>query len=112
MEDSHKLSLEQGAEEVGFQARDRTELYGWVQRTLGHHDYPQLARAAKGLVRRYVAKMSGLSRAQTARLIGSYQKDRNLKPTAYRRRRFPSRYSAADFELLAEVDNAHHASNA
>ena len=46
--------------------------------------------------------MSGLSRAQTARLIGSYQRDRNVKPTAYRRRGFPSRYSAADIELLAE----------
>jgi len=113
MEESDKLSLEQirafleGSQEVGFQALNRAELYDWVQRTLGHHDYPKLARAAKGLVRRFVAKMTGLSRAQTARLIGAYQEGREVKPKVYRRRRFPARYIAADIELLAELDNAH-----
>jgi hypothetical protein len=113
MEDSDKMSLErirvflEGTEEVGFQARDRTELYRWVEDTLRHHDYPKLPRAAKGLVRCYVAKMTGLSRAQTARLITTYRKRREVKPKAYRRRRFPRRYSPADIELLAEVDNAH-----
>ena len=86
MEDSDKLNLEQirafleGSQEVGFQALNRAELYGWVQRTLGHHDYPKLERTAKGLVRRFVAKMTGLSRAQTTRLIGAYQKGREVKP--------------------------------
>jgi len=113
MENSDKLSLEQirafldSTEEVGFQARDRTELYGWVQNTLRHHDYPNLERSAKGLLRRYVAKMTGLSRAQTTRLIGVYQKGQEVKPKAYRRRRFPSHYTRADIELLAEIDTAH-----
>ena len=113
MEDSDKLSLEQirafleGSQEVGFQALNRAELYGWVQRTLGHHDYPKLGRTAKGLVRRFVAKLTGLSRAQTTRLIGAYQKSREVKPKTYRRRCFPPRYTPADIELLAELDNAH-----
>jgi len=113
MEDSDKLSLEQirafleASEEVGFLASNRDELYGWVERTLRHHDYPELARSAKGLVRRYVAKMTGLSRAQTARLIRAYQQGRPVRPKSYRRRRFASRYTPADIELLAEVDNAH-----
>jgi len=113
MEDSDKLSLEQirafleASGEVGFQAQDQTELYGWVERTLGHHNYPKLARVCKGLLRRYVAKMTGLSRAQTARLIACYQQRQEVKPKAYRRHRFPSRYRPADIELLAEVDNAH-----
>jgi hypothetical protein len=113
MEDSDKLSLEQirafldASQEVDFLACDRAELYGWVERTLRHHDYPNLARCAKGLVRGYVAKMTGLSRAQTARLIGVYQKGQQVKLKVYRRCRFPSRYTPADVELLAEVDNAH-----
>ena len=113
MEDSDKLSLEQirafleASQEVGFVASDRAEVYGWVERTLRHHDYPKLARSAKGLLRRYVAKMTGLSRAQTARLIRGYQKGQEVKPKAYRRRRFPSRYTPADIEQLAAVDNAH-----
>jgi transposase InsO family protein len=113
MEDSDKLSLEQiraflkASQEVGFRPVDRAELYGWVDRILRHHDYAQLSRPAKGLLRRYVAKVTGRSRAQTARLIGRYQQGDEVKPKTYRRRRFPLRYTPADIELLAEVDNAH-----
>jgi transposase InsO family protein len=113
MEDDENLSAEQmrafleGSDEVHFQAQDRQELYGWVDRILRQQDYGRLKRRAKGLVRRYVAKMTGLSRAQTARLIGTYQHGQEVKPRAYRRRQFPQRYTAGDIELLAEVDTAH-----
>jgi transposase InsO family protein len=113
MEDGENLSPEQirafleGSDEVRFQAQDKQELYGWVDRTLRRQDYGRLKRQAKGLVRRYVAKMTGLSRPQTARLIRTYQQGQEVKPRAYRRRRFPQRYTAADIELLAEVDTAH-----
>src|ERR1700674_2142386 len=106
MENEEKLSLEQirafleGLGERGFQARDRSELYRWVSELLRQQDYGRLARQAKGLVRRYVAKMTGLSRAQTARLIRTYQQGQEVKPRAYRRRRFPQRYTAADIDLL------------
>jgi len=113
MEDSDQLSMEQirafleASSDVGFRVQDRVELYGWVDRTLRHHDYPNLERSGKGLLRRYVAKLTGLSRAQTTRLIGVYQKGQEVKPKAYRRRRFPTHYTRADSELLAEIDNAH-----
>jgi transposase InsO family protein len=113
MADGEKLSLEQiravveASEELGFEAQDREEMYGWVDRTLREQDYGRLPRAGKGLVRRYVAKMTGLSRAQTARLIRTYQQGREVKPRAYHRHRFAPRYTPADIELLAEVDTAH-----
>ena len=113
MVDGEKLSLEQiravlaAHEELGFQAQDRGEMYGWVDRTLRQHDYGRLPRAGKGLVRRYVARMTGLSRAQTARLIQAYQQGRAVKPRAYQRHRFAPRYTPADVALLAEVDTAH-----
>src|ERR1051326_2945409 len=113
MKDSEKLSLEQilafleASGEVQFEARDRRELYGWVEQTLRPHDYARLPRQAKGMVRRYLAKMTGLSRAQTARLIGVYQQGRAVALRAYRRHRFTQRYTEADIELLAEVDTAH-----
>lgn len=113
MEDTDKLSLEQirtfleASAEVGFQARDRSELYGWVERTLRQHDYPKLARSGKGLLRRWMAKISGLSRAQVGRLIRLYQQGRPVQPQSYRRRRFPARYTQADIELLADIDSAH-----
>jgi transposase InsO family protein len=113
MDSSEKLSLEQirglleASGEVQFQAKDRRELYEWVNQTLRHQDYGRLKRDGKGLVRRYVAKMTGLSRAQVTRLIGCYQQGGEVQPRAYRRHRFPNRYSSADVELLAAVDEAH-----
>src|ERR1700682_1999060 len=113
MEDGQRQGLEEirgflnASQEVSFQARDRRELYEWVNRTLRQQDYGHLKRRGKGLVRRYVAKMTGLSRAQVARLIGCYQQSGQVILRAYRRHRFPQRYTRADIELLAAVDEAH-----
>jgi hypothetical protein len=59
------------------------------------------------LVRRYVAKMTGLSRAQSTRLLGMYLRGEKVQPKPYCRRRFAERYARADVELLATVDEAH-----
>jgi transposase InsO family protein len=113
MEDGETLSLEQirafleASGEVRFQAQNRGELYGWVNQTLRRQDYRRLKREGKGLVRRYVAKMSGLSRAQVTRLIRSYQQGGEVRPRPYQRHRFPQRYTRADIEQLAAVDAAH-----
>lgn len=113
MKDAEKLSLEQirafleASGEVQFEARDRQELYGWMDQTLRQQDYGGLPRPAKGLVRRYLAKLTGRSRAQTTRLIQRYQQGQPVAPRPYRRHRFAQRYTAADIELLAEVDTAH-----
>src|SRR5579864_3039985 len=113
MEDGERLSLErmralvEASEEVRFHSQDRGELYEWVNRTMRQQDYGRLKRGGKGLVRRYIAKMTGLSRAQAARLIRSYQQGGEVKPRAYRRHRFAKRYTRADIEVLAAVDEAH-----
>jgi hypothetical protein len=57
-------------------------------------------------VRRYIAKLTGLSRAQRMRSIARYTATGRVQATAYRRRRFPQRYTRADIELLASVDEA------
>jgi transposase InsO family protein len=51
--------------------------------------------------------MTGMSRAQVARLIRCYQQGNEVKRRAYRRHRFTQRYSGADIERLAAVDEAH-----
>ena len=64
------MSLEQiqafleASTEVDFKARNKEEIYDWVNQTLQHLHYRKLKRRARGLVRRYLAKMTGLSRAQ------------------------------------------------
>jgi hypothetical protein len=54
-----------------------------------------------------VEKLTGLSRAQMTRLIGRYLNGGEVKERSYRRHRFRQRYTRADIELLAAVDEAH-----
>ena len=113
MDTGQGLSLEQiraflaASDEVAFEGRNREEVYGWVNRVLEEHNYGKLGRAERGLLRRYVEKMTGLSRAQATRLIGQHLHGEPVRPKAYRRHRFSARYQRADVELLAAVDAAH-----
>jgi hypothetical protein len=113
MDDSQATSLEQiraflaGSNEVRFAGQRREEVYGWVEQTLVRHEYASLRRPEKGLVRRYIVRMTGLSRAQVTRLISAYGNTGRVKAAAYQRTRFAARYTAADVALLAYVDKAH-----
>lgn len=88
------MSLEQieaflkGSSDVEFKGKDRKEVYGWANETLRGQQYEGLKRKERGLVKRYVEKMTGQSRAQTTRLIAMYMEGEEVKPRAYRRRRF------------------------
>ena len=113
MDDTEATSLEQiraflaGSEPVQFSGQRRQEVYGWVEKTLVRHQYAHLDRPGKGLVRRYLARMTGFSRAQVTRLITGYRQTGRVKATAYQRAKFATRYTAADVNLLAYVDKAH-----
>jgi len=113
MDDSGKMSLEgiraflAAAEPVQFAGQKREEIYRWVERTLQEQDYGRLGRSDKGSVRQYLAKMTGLSRAQVTRLISSYRQKGAVKAQPYQRHRFAARYTAADIGLLAYVDRMH-----
>jgi hypothetical protein len=113
MKDGERLSLEQiraflgGSKEVGFKAASQKELYEWTERTLCAQEYTGLGRNGKGLVRRYIVKVTGLSRAQVTRLIGKYSESGTIRVRRGRGRRFTSHYTAADIGLLALVDEAH-----
>jgi len=75
MIDGERLSLEQiraflkGSEEVGFRASNRKQICEWAQRTLCGQEYSNRPRHDKGLVKRYITKVKGLSRAHISRLI-------------------------------------------
>ena len=107
------MSLEQiqafleGSQELRFEASDRQELYAWMERTLVQQEYLSLGRREKGLVRRYLSKMTGRGRAQVTRLISQYREHGKVRAQRYRRHRFATRYSVKDIVLLAEVDEAH-----
>ncbi len=101
-------SFLEGNQIVEFDRLERKVAYEFVGQTLGRFAYARLGRADKGLIRRYLCKLSGLSRAQVTRLIAQFHKtgriqDQRSTPT----RPFPRRYSDADILLLAEVDGLH-----
>jgi len=97
----------EASEAIRFESKNREQVYGWLERVLVGQEYAQQGKSARGLVRRYIEKMTGLSRAQVTRLIARYSATGRVQPTVYRRRRFPERFTRADIELLASVDEAH-----
>jgi len=111
--EAEKLSLGQiqaflsASETIRFKGETQAQIYHWIEQVLGRQEYHQQSRPARGLLRNYVVKMTGLSRAQVTRLIARYRKSGSLQPAPYRRHRFPQRYTRADIELLATVDEAH-----
>ena len=98
----------EGSEPVGFAGAGREGIYALVRRTLVRLDYHRLGKADKGLVRRYLAKVTGLSRAQLTRLIGRHRRtgrieDRRGGPPA---KPFVRRYTRLDIRVLARLDAA------
>jgi transposase InsO family protein len=110
---AEKLSLVEieaflaASECVRFAGCGRTEIYGWVERLLCHHEYPLQGRHAKGLLRAYIERMTGLSRAQSTRLIGGYIGSGRIAIKPSGRPRYQRHYTPADVALLAAVDDAH-----
>jgi transposase InsO family protein len=113
MDDTGASSLEQiraflaGSEGVRFAGERREEVYGWVEKTLVGLEYASLDKPGKGLVRRYLSRMTGLSRAQVTRLIAIQRRTGRVEAAVYQRTKFATRYTAADVALLAYVDKAH-----
>lgn len=113
MKNGEKLNLEQirafleGSQEIGFEAASTGELYEWTKRFLCDQEYASLGRASKGLVKRYIAKVTGRSRAQVTRMISQYLASGTIQRRQGRGCRFEARYTEADVALLAEVDEAH-----
>jgi len=100
-------SFLEASEEIRFKSQSRHQRYAWVEQLLIQQQYATLGKADRGLVRRYIAKMTGLSRAQLTRLIARYTASGRVAVTEYKRHSFVRRYTCADVELLARVDEAH-----
>jgi len=110
---AERLSLEEvgrfvaASEGIRFEGQDRGQVYGWVEQVLVGQEYARQGKAARGLLRRYIERMTGLSRAQVTRLVARYAASGRVAVTVYRRHRFRQRFTRADIELLAAVDEAH-----
>ena len=97
-----------GSAPMDFEAPSRDEAYGWIESSLRQLGYLRVGKVDKGLIRKYLRKVSGFSRAQLTRLIRQYRdtgyvRDRRGRPA----NAFVRRYRPQEVALLAEVDALH-----
>ena len=111
-----------GTQLIAFQIRDsdsyrslvlddNASRYKWIQSTLIRFNYDRLKRQEKGILIRYMAKISGYSRRQLTRLI---QQQRRVGRLVRRQRTsngFARRYTNADIQLIATLDSLHDQPN-
>jgi len=90
-----------------FRALSVGEKYDWIEEVMIRFRYHKLKRAEKGVIRRYIERITGYSRSQVSRLITEYKRRGRLKRMPYRRHRFPKKYTPADVILLAKTDEMH-----
>lgn len=113
MSETGKLSADQmraflaASEEHRFRGKRRVEVYEWITRTLRAQQYRKQGKKMRGLLKRYVEKMTGRSRTQVTLLVARYMEHSEVKLASYRRHSFGSRFTRAEVELLAQVDEAH-----
>jgi hypothetical protein len=60
------LESSQGLE---FKGLGREDKYRWIEEVLARFNYFELGKKAKGEIKAYMERMSGLSRAQLTRLV-------------------------------------------
>jgi hypothetical protein len=99
----------EGTGEVRFRpVEDDEGRYSHLQAVLKRFVYPQLKRADKGLVLRYLGRTTGYSRQHLTRLVRQCLATGGLtkryRPPA---QGFVRKYTAADVALLAETDALH-----
>jgi len=115
MNDAKLVTLEQlrgflaGAADLSLTpAADPAARYGLIKTVLKRFKYPRQSKAHRGLIRRYLQRVTGYSRPQLTRLIAQYRCSGRLlrryraTPTSYTRK-----FTAADIVLLAELDSLH-----
>jgi len=96
-----------GTSEVGF-VMPKSERNGFIARTLKRLGYSQQNKAGKGVLLRYLTRMTGLSRQQLTRLVRSYVRFGKIGKTKKARQGFVARFTAVDIALLVEVDVLHN----
>src|SRR5215208_5413325 len=92
---------------VDWQATEQQAVYGFIGRVLKNQRYSRVRKSQRGVVRAFLLRVTGLSRAQLTRLIQQWMETRQIERKPKRRPSFKRHYTQSDIALLAEVDAAH-----
>ncbi len=101
-------SFLQGNQAIAFRVLgNKAERYQFVQKTLVKHQYITCSKIDKGIITRFLMKITGYSRQQLTRLIGQYKKSGRIEWKPCRSHGFARKYSDKDVRLLAKIDERH-----
>ena len=101
-----------GAQPVAFEVlSDKDECYRWLQHSLMKFRYMTLNKHDKGVLIRYLMKVSGYSRSQLTRLLRQYRETGRVVRRQRTTNGFSRRFTAADIRLLAAMDERHNTPN-
>lgn len=97
----------QGSRLLEFALEGKVAVYAFLEGVLRYQRYSQLGKGDRGVIRAYLIKLTGMSRAQVTRLIARWSRTRQVRLLPPQRPSFPRRYGSSDIALLAKVDAAH-----
>ena len=90
-----------------FESASRSEAYDHIRAVLRRFPYERLGWADWGIIRAYLGKSTGFSRAQLTRLIAQYRDTGQLRDRRRAAAPFARKYTDADIRLLADTDELH-----
>jgi transposase InsO family protein len=94
---------------IRFVAVSKKEKYRWIDDVLTKFGYLTLkSKKDKSIVRKYIRKMTGLSNAQTTRIIKKKKQCGKALLSSKKKNSFRERYGPQDIALLAKTDNLHN----
>ncbi len=94
-----------GSQAILFEVASRkSDRYRFIEVVLRKTRYASLKRADKGVVRAFLLKVTGYSRAQITRLLKEYTKHGKIEFKPSTTNGFKSKYERSDISLLAEMD--------
>lgn len=104
---SEMEDLLSSSRKVTWRTENNEAKYALITAVLRAQQYSKLGKREKGVVRRFLQKVTATSRAQLTRLIGQWLSDRKIVRRAVARPQFAVKYTKADIVLLAATDAAH-----
>ena len=114
MNDSHIVSIAQlreflkVAQSIEFKSVSKKEKYQWINNVLTKFKCFSLRKKDRIILRRYMMRMTGMSKSQLTRVIAKKKKTGSVWFGSTARHRFDRKYGPCDIALLLETDNAHN----
>jgi hypothetical protein len=90
-----------------FLAENKVERNLWIENVLNKFRYFLCVKKEKTIIKRYIVKMTGLSKTHVKKLVAKKKKFGKIIVAYSNCRRFPKIYDASDIALLIKTDNLH-----